>query len=66
MPSLCSYERFAWQLTPVAVLQSQEEFSALAKLGVKVSWDGRRVIAPPGVIEEGGFVDLMGATRKRE
>ena len=47
-------------------LQSQEEFSALVKLGVKVSWDGRRVIAPPGVLDADGFVDLTAALRKHE
>ena len=47
-------------------MQSQEEFSALVKLGVKVSWDGRTVIGPPGVVDDDGFVDLTPAMRKHE
>ncbi len=26
--------------------------------GVSVSWDGRRVLAPPGVMDTEGFLDL--------
>lgn len=36
------------------------------KLGVKVSWDGRKVIAPSGVLDKDGFVDLAAAIKKRE
>jgi hypothetical protein len=49
-----------------APLQSQEEFTALVKLGVGVSWDGRRVTAPPGVLDRNGFVDLTAAIKKRD
>jgi hypothetical protein len=31
---------------------------ALMKAGVGVSWDGRRIVAPPGVISKVGLVDL--------
>jgi hypothetical protein len=36
------------------------------KLGVRVSWDGRTVTAPPGVLDKNGFVDLTAAIEKRE
>lgn len=29
-----------------------------AQARVSVSWDGRRVLAPPGVVDDEGFVDL--------
>ena len=34
------------------------------KLGVNVSWDGRKVIAPPGIIDDKGFVNLGAALKK--
>jgi lysophosphatidylcholine acyltransferase/lyso-PAF acetyltransferase len=38
--------------------QGYEEFAALTRLGVHVSWDGRRIVAPPGVVRADGTVDL--------
>lgn len=32
---------------------------------VAVSWDGRRIVAPPGVVNEVGFVDLTPFLRPR-
>ncbi len=56
-----------------ALLQSQEEFTALFKRGITVSLDGRRVVAPEGVLDNEGFVDLTAelprkaaATKKRD
>lgn len=45
--------------------QSQEEFTALVRRGVCVSWDGKRVVAPEGVVDENGFVDLTVSTSKK-
>ncbi len=45
--------------------QSQEEFRALVSRGVAVSWDGRKIIAPAGVIDGNGFMDLtVGVSKK--
>ena len=49
-----------------APLQSQGGFMALVKLGVGVSWEGRRVTAPPGVLDKNRSVDLTTAIKKRE
>lgn len=38
--------------------QSQEDFVALMKAGVRVNWLGTRVVAPPGVLNEDGIADL--------
>lgn len=38
--------------------QDRSDMVALMKAGVGVSWDGRRVVAPPGVVDEHGCVDL--------
>lgn len=38
--------------------QGFEHFQALERAGVNVSWDGRRVTAPPGVVGPDGFADL--------
>lgn len=53
--------------------QGYEEFAALTRLGVHVSWDGRRVVGPPGVVRADGTVDLRravagggGGDKKRE
>ena len=41
--------------------QGYEEFAALLRAGVSVSADGRRVVAPAGVVDAGtGLVDLTG------
>jgi hypothetical protein len=46
-------------------VQSQEEFRALVNRGVGVSWDGRKVVAPEGVVDSNGFVDLTSSTPKK-
>ena len=46
--------------------QGYEEFAALLKAGVSVSADGRRVVAPAGVVdEETGLADLTRARERR-
>ncbi len=45
--------------------QSQEEFRALVSKGVTVSWDGRKVVAPAGTVDENGLIDLtVGVSKK--
>lgn len=44
--------------------ESYNNFYALNKLKVGVSWDGFRVTAPPGVIDDKGFVDLTPILKK--
>lgn len=47
--------------------QGYEEFAALLKAGVSVSADGRRVVAPAGVVDEAtGLADLTRAVRERK
>ena len=55
MVSLCS-----------AVAQSQEEYTALFKRGITVSLDGRKVVAPPGMVDSQGFVDLTAEIPSRK
>ncbi len=38
--------------------EDRSDMVALTKAGIRVSWDGRRVVAPPGVVDEHGYVDL--------
>lgn len=38
--------------------QDRSHFLALVNAGVSVSWDGRRVLAPPGVVGADGRMDL--------
>ena len=38
--------------------QGVAEFLALSRKGVCISLDGKRVTAPPGVIDSQGFMDL--------
>jgi hypothetical protein len=38
--------------------QDRSHFLALVNAGVSVSWDGRRLLAPPGVLDERGCMDL--------
>lgn len=38
--------------------EDRSDMVALMKAGVRVSWDGRRVVAPPGVVDEHGYADL--------
>ena len=49
-------EKVYRSLTPVAL--------RFAQAGVSVSWDGRRITAPPGVIDEDGIMDLTPYIRK--
>jgi 1-acyl-sn-glycerol-3-phosphate acyltransferase len=49
---------YARKLGLPTVDQGFEEFAALTRLGVHVSWDGRRVVAPPGVLRPDGTLDL--------
>lgn len=39
-------------------LQGVPHFAALTKAGIRVSWDGRQISGPQGVINEDGFADL--------
>ena len=48
----------------VADMQGVRHYAALLRAGVKVSLDGRRVIAPPGVIDAEGFADLTTTAKK--
>ena len=50
---------------PLPSLQGYEEFAALTRLGVRVTRDGTRVVAPPGVLRADGTVDLTKAARKK-
>lgn len=45
---------------------SQIEFLALLKAGVGVSWDGRRVTAPPNVVSPTGLIDLRPYIRPKK
>jgi len=46
------------------VEQDRTHFVALCKRRVGVSWDGRRVVAPRGVLDADGFVDLAPVMKK--
>jgi hypothetical protein len=51
------------------VEEDRSHFLALVNAGVGVSWDGRRIVAPPGVVDAQGTCDLepyMPGTFKRE
>ena len=45
--------------------QSQEDYLALMRARVGVSLDGRRVVAPPGVVDADGFANLVKGAKKR-
>jgi hypothetical protein len=45
--------------------QSQEDYLALMRAGVRVGLDGRRVAAPPGVVDADGFANLVKGVKKR-
>ena len=51
---------YARELGLPCVDQGYEEFAALTRAGVHVSWDGRAVVGPPGVVRSDGTVDLSG------
>jgi hypothetical protein len=38
--------------------QDRSHFLAMVNAGIAVSWDGRRVVAPPGVIDANGIANL--------
>lgn len=38
--------------------QDRSHFLALVNANVSVSWDARRVIAPPGVLDDHGMMDI--------
>lgn len=38
--------------------EDRSHFLALVNAKVGVSWDGRRIVAPPGVVDEHGMCDL--------
>lgn len=40
------------------VEEDRSQFLALVNAGISVSWDGRRIVAPPGVVDEQGMCDL--------
>lgn len=49
--------------------EDRSHFLALVNAGVGVSWDGHRIVAPPGVVDEQGMCDLepyMPGNFKRE
>ena len=48
----------------IADMQGVKHYAALLRAGVRVSLDGRRVYAPPGVIDADGFADLTANARK--
>ncbi len=45
-------------------LQSHVEFKSLERSGVHMSWDGRRLLAPEGLLQDGRFIDLQPFTKK--
>ena len=47
-----------------ADMQGVKHYAALLRAGVRVSLDGQRVYAPPGVIDADGFADLTTNARK--
>lgn len=51
------------------VEEDRSHYLALVNARIGVSWDGRRIVAPPGVVDEQGMCDLepyMPANFKRE
>jgi hypothetical protein len=49
--------------------EDRSHYLALINAHVAVSWDGRRVVAPPGVVDDQGMCNLepyMPANFKRE
>jgi hypothetical protein len=38
--------------------QDRSHFLALVNAGVSVSWDGTQLLAPPGLLDERGCMDL--------
>lgn len=48
------------------VEQERTHFVSLCKRRVGVSWDGRRITAPPGIVDDEGYVDLTPVIKKIE
>eukprot|EP00879_Flechtneria_rotunda_P016757 GHRR01017539.1.p1 GENE.GHRR01017539.1~~GHRR01017539.1.p1 ORF type:complete len:297 (+),score=50.95 GHRR01017539.1:737-1627(+) len=46
--------------------EDRSHFLALVKAGVGVSWDGRRITAPPGVVNHQGMMNLEPYMRKKK
>lgn len=46
------------RLTVPLVDEGYPQAAALEKLGVHVDWSGRRVVAPPGVVDGEGRIDM--------
>lgn len=40
------------------MLKGVKHFAALTKAGICTSWDGQRVIGPPGLISKQGTADI--------
>lgn len=63
-------KRLCWvqarELRVPLVEQDRTHYVALLKRKVGVSWDGRRIVAPPGVVDSNGMVDLSPAMKKGE
>jgi hypothetical protein len=38
--------------------QDRSHFLAMGNAGISVSWDGRRIVAPPGVVDAQGMCVL--------
>lgn len=45
-------------------VQSHTEYKSLERSGVHMSWDGRRMLAPEGLLTDGRYVDLEPFARK--
>ncbi len=45
-------------------MQSHTEYKSLERSGVHMSLDGRRMLAPDGLLQEGRYVDLWQYVKK--
>ena len=45
-------------------MQSHTEYKSLERSGVHLSWDGRRMLAPKGLLQDGRYIDLEPFARK--
>ncbi|KAK9866278.1 hypothetical protein WJX84_006341 [Apatococcus fuscideae] len=57
-------EVFSTHMGLPQVDQSHVEFKSLERSGVHMSWDGRRLLAPEGLLQDGRFIDLQPFTKK--
>lgn len=62
--SMQSFLRQGKELGVPLVEQSYNHLHALKKAKIITSWDGSRVIAPPGVVDDNGFADLTPYVKK--